>query len=67
MLTRMAAILLWLLCPPCHSRRMESSTQSGSSNIFVGLKFLALGKVKTMSAVKLNDGKWCVGDEDRIM
>lgn len=44
----------------------ESSTAK-CSNIFVGLKFLALGEAKSASvrsAVELNGGSWCAGDED---
>jgi DNA replication regulator DPB11 len=46
----------------------ESST-SGRSDIFSGLKFLVLGEAKTTSvrsAVELNGGKWCAGDEDEV-
>ena len=53
-----------LSVPP--EKNGESST-SGSSNIFAGLKFLALGEAKTTSvrsAVELNGGKWCAGDDD---
>jgi DNA replication regulator DPB11 len=43
------------------------SSSAGSSSIFAGLRFLAVGEAKSASvrdAVELNGGRWCTGDDD---
>ena len=62
------------MAPVLQSARREKNGESstaGSSNIFTGMKFLALGEAKSASvrsAVELNGGTWCAGgdDEDEV-
>jgi DNA replication regulator DPB11 len=53
--------------PPVPQEKNGESSSTKCSNIFVGMKFLALGEAKSASvrsAVELNGGRWCAGDED---